>query len=305
MSRYRKVAAIVARRCFAPTGSLSTEVGAGARALVEELADAEDAEWLLEDGRDERRVAKFGEAIEFVIRSYESRRMTPPLEATSTSAFFRFAVREVPGEDGDATSLRERLRLHEEMLDILRGLDPDDFERLCGRVLREAGCEAVHVTRSSQDLGTDFFGRLPVEGPGPRAVRVGARLRILGGVYLLLFGQAKRYADYNTIKLDTVKVIEGSWEDILRRKLNGVLPPHLEDGLREIGWRAADGVTYVFVTTSSYTSYAREWAVNAGMATLDGDQISQFLLESAIGVEEQDDGSWVTNSDLLVAACAA
>jgi hypothetical protein len=301
VSRYRSAARIVARRSFAPGGSLA---GEEIRVLVEELADGEDAEWLLEEGREEQRMAKFREAVEFVLRSYESRRMTPPLEQTSTTTFFRFAVREVPGEEPASRALRARLRLHDQMLDILRALDPDEFEQLCGRVLREAGCEAVQVTRSSQDLGTDFFGRIAVERAAPRTIGVEPRLRVLGGVYLLLFGQAKRYADYNKIKLDTVKVIEGSWKDILRRKLNGELPQHLEEGLEKIGWRAADGVTYVFVTTSSYTDPALTWASNIGMATLDGDQIAQFLLESAIGVEEPEEDAWQTSADLVRAACS-
>jgi hypothetical protein len=284
---------------------LDSEAGAELRVLVEELADLDDAEWLLEEGRVDQRMATFRGAMEVVLRSYTTRRMTPPLEQTSTSTFFRFAVRDDADEDDDVRALRARLRLHDQMLVVLRALDPADFELLCGRVLREVGCEVVHVTRSSQDLGADFFGRVPVGVLTPRPVGVPPRLRVLGGVYLLLFGQAKRYADYKTINLDTVKMLEGTWNDILRRKLNNELPQHLVDGLQEIGWRAADGVTLVFVTTSSYTDPALTWAANAGMATLDGDQITQLLLECGVGVEQADEGVWSTNAGLVTAACAA
>lgn len=282
-------------------------MGADLRVLVEELADAQDAEWILEDGKADQRVKTFLRAMEAVLASYAARRMTPPLEQTSTAAYFRFVVRDDPGDEDEIRALRARLRLHDEMLDALRALDPGDFEQLCGRVLREVGCSAVHVTRGSQDLGVDFFGRIrAVELGVTRSVGVPPRLRVLGEVYMLLFGQAKRYADTNKIDLDTVKLVEGTWADIVRRKLNHELPEHLEDGLRKIRWRASDGVTLVFITTSSYTPPALTYASNAGVATLDGDQIAQLLLECCVGVERAaHSGIWSTSAELVTAACNA
>lgn len=307
MSRYqyRKVAEVVARRSFAPPSAIASDAGAELRLLVEELADPDDAEWLLEEGKAVHRMSVFRGRMEAVLASYRARRMVPPLEPTSIPTFFRFTVRDDPAEDGDTRALRARLRLHDEMLDVLRALDPADFELLCGRVLQEVGCEAVHVTRSSQDLGVDFFGRIAVDRAVPRPLGVSPRLRVLGDLYLLLFGQAKRYADYSKINLDTVKLIEGTWKDILRRKLDDELPQHLDDGLSGIGWRAADGVRYVFITTSSYTDPALTWAANVGMAALDGEQITQLLLESCIGVEQPDGADYSTSAELVTAACAA
>ena len=306
MSKYRRIAAVVARRSFAPAGALASEVGAELTVLVEEFADADDAEWLLEEGASDRRLENFRRAIEWVLDSYASRRMTPPLERTGTVTFFRFAVRDDPGEETEVRELRARLRLHDEMLAVLRALDPADFERLCGRVLTEIGCDHVHVTRSSQDLGSDFFGRSPAVVDALPPVGVPARLRVLGNVFLLLFGQAKRYADYNTINLDTVKLVEGTWNDVVRRKLDGTLPQHLDTGLAAIGWQAGDLVRFMFITTSSYTGPARIWATTAGMATLDGDQLAQLLLEACVGVQrDDDDGAWNTSADLVMEACAA
>ncbi len=59
-----------------------------------------------------------------------------------------------PPSDGD---WKERL------LDILRSLKPDAFERLCQRVLRESGFTKVEVTGRSGDGGIDGAGVLRVK----------------------------------------------------------------------------------------------------------------------------------------------
>jgi hypothetical protein len=61
--------------------------------LVEELADAKDAEWILEEGKADQRIMTLRRAMEAVLASYAARRMTAPLEQTSTAAYFRFVVR--------------------------------------------------------------------------------------------------------------------------------------------------------------------------------------------------------------------
>jgi restriction system protein len=60
-----------------------------------------------------------------------------------------------PSEPGPAT-YRERL------LELLLGLPSDGFERLCQRLLREAGFVEVHVTGRSGDGGIDGHGTLQV-----------------------------------------------------------------------------------------------------------------------------------------------
>lgn len=46
----------------------------------------------------------------------------------------------------------------EQLLDLLLGMDPGDFERLAGRLLREAGFISVNVTGRSGDGGIDGIG---------------------------------------------------------------------------------------------------------------------------------------------------
>jgi restriction system protein len=50
----------------------------------------------------------------------------------------------------------------DELLGILQGMNPTAFERLCQRLLREAGFTSVEVTGRSNDGGIDGFGQLRV-----------------------------------------------------------------------------------------------------------------------------------------------
>ena len=50
----------------------------------------------------------------------------------------------------------------EELLDIIRAIEPDAFERLCQRVLRESGFTKVNITGRSGDGGIDGAGVLRI-----------------------------------------------------------------------------------------------------------------------------------------------
>lgn len=49
-----------------------------------------------------------------------------------------------------------------ELLDLLRDLPPDGFERICQRLLRESGFQEVRVTGKSGDGGIDGYGILQI-----------------------------------------------------------------------------------------------------------------------------------------------
>lgn len=70
---------------------------------------------------------------------------------------------DTPGEEedvGDEASLEETWE--ESLLSLMRVLEPDSFERLCQRVLRESGFIKVEVTGRSGDGGIDGAGVLRV-----------------------------------------------------------------------------------------------------------------------------------------------
>lgn len=48
------------------------------------------------------------------------------------------------------------------LLEVLQGLSPEGFERICQRLLRESGFENVEVTGKSHDGGIDGYGTLKI-----------------------------------------------------------------------------------------------------------------------------------------------
>ncbi|WP_243544516.1 restriction endonuclease [Pseudodesulfovibrio tunisiensis] len=52
--------------------------------------------------------------------------------------------------------------LNLDLIDVLRSLSPDGFERICKEVLRESDFENVEVTRKGGDEGIDGFGTLKI-----------------------------------------------------------------------------------------------------------------------------------------------
>lgn len=68
----------------------------------------------------------------------------------------------VENEEGSETPLTESAgaSTREQLLSILKSLSPSGFERICQRLLREAGFEKVEVTGRSGDGGIDGNGVL-------------------------------------------------------------------------------------------------------------------------------------------------
>jgi restriction endonuclease Mrr len=295
----------IARRAFSATDAFPNQSGAELRDLIQTFCDDEDASWVFDEGKDAVRFRSVRAQLNKVIARFEERRIVPPLRvAGESTTFYRFAVVPDPGEDPATADRRQRYSLHYAMLDALRSIEPGDFESLCARILRQIGCSSVYTTRGSQDYGVDFFGRMPiaaVAAHGPPALS--PVTRVLGGLSMFLFGQAKRYGERNVVSDEEVKLLEATLRDIRRARWDRELHPDIERGVEHVGWRAADPILLVFATTSSYTRRALEFARREGMATLDGDQLSQLLLDAGLGIELSADGAWITSVDVIVAAC--
>ena len=88
-------------------------------------------------------------------RSRHSATVPPPLapDADRTTTL-PTAETDEPAPDTEAEDYREHLMV------VLRSLSPEGFERLCQRLLREAGFEEVTVTGRSGDGGIDGHGVL-------------------------------------------------------------------------------------------------------------------------------------------------
>jgi restriction system protein len=66
------------------------------------------------------------------------------------------------GSDGDESEDPPEANYRERVLEVLRGLPSNGFERFCQRLLRESGFEEVQVTGRSGDGGIDGIGILQV-----------------------------------------------------------------------------------------------------------------------------------------------
>lgn len=69
------------------------------------------------------------------------------------------AARSVKAGGSDDSTASEQAWV-DDLLGILRKIDPDAFERVCQRVLREAGFKKVEVTSRTRDGGIDGTGVL-------------------------------------------------------------------------------------------------------------------------------------------------
>lgn len=135
-----------------------------------------------------------------------------------------------------------------EVLEAVRSMKPEAFERLAKLLLSKMGFDDLDVTKSSHDKGIDVKGVIK-EGNGI--------------IRRPVFVQCKRHSEGNTVGIDLIERFKGSID-------KGVLH-----------------VTGIFITSGTYTKSAREAAAD-GMNTIhlvDGDQLAEMLKDKKLGVE--------------------
>lgn len=88
--------------------------------------------------------------------------MVSKLAARSGSDDLATTKEDIPVSDREEEAMPALLRetYKVQLLDVLKSLSPGGFERLCQRLLREAGFEEVFVTGRSRDGGIDGHGIL-------------------------------------------------------------------------------------------------------------------------------------------------
>jgi hypothetical protein len=271
--------------------------------LVELVEDLETVEYLLNENdrpsARERKLGKTADALRGLAEDYANRRMDPPLEESAVAyGEFKFSWGEEPEADLELRRRNARLRQLPNLRRLLFSLAPDEFESLCGLVLRRAGCDAVTVTKTQGDDGVDFIARLRVVGAfsaGPPSTLY----RVAGDTSLLLYGQAKRYSLRNVIQKDHINSLSGSWNVVRSKRADGSVTPDQQSALARAGFRDAMPALLVFATTGRYASGALQAAESIGCITLDGEQIAQLLLHEAVGILELPDGEYVASLDIL------
>ena len=76
----------------------------------------------------------------------------------------RHGRRDTSSSDEDELPDEDEISWQDELLSALYDMEPDAFERLCQRILRESGFIEVEVTRHSGDGGIDGYGTIRLGG---------------------------------------------------------------------------------------------------------------------------------------------
>lgn len=130
---------------------------------------------------------------------------------------------------------------HDELLAELRAIDPYEFEHLVADIWEYMGWETT-VTNESQDGGVDIVARKDLPFPQKQLI------------------QAKRYSHQNKIRLDDVQQYSSLY-------------------LNRSSKRDVDADVVALVTTSSLTQPARKKASEVNLRIVDGDDLTQMLVE--------------------------
>lgn len=160
--------------------------------------------------------------------------------------------------------VRSIYRPSDKLLDVLRTIDPFDFEKICALILQKLRAKA-ETTQRSYDGGVDFlaidFDFVPDGLETPASCRAA------------VIGQAKRYKDGNAVT-----------ETALRSFIGGAVRwRHKLAAEGKIG--ALSPVSFAFWTTSSFEPNARLYARAVGVWYMEGRTLAAYC--DALGLATQ------------------
>lgn len=163
------------------------------------------------------------------------------------------------------------------ILTAIRALSPRDFEHACRAVLQFMGCADPQTSRSGNDGGIDFYGRLELKGRLDSKSPYGG---IDSRVGIWLVGQAKHYPT-RVIQTAHIRELVGSVE--LARTGGAIhIWPHLE-------LRPFDATLQLLFTTGKFSGGSRRLLEKTGIIAMDGEQLATFLADAGVGISP--DGS--------------
>ncbi len=185
----------------------------------------------------------------------------------------------LPG-DGDAIKAMKRQRLHTTKLhEVLRSLNFADFERFGARILHELGAKNARITPHAGDQGIDFYGQLSVgdlQGSPPPFLRLAHDVRVA------IVGQAKHYPS-RTIGPDVVRELVGALS-LVRTK---TFSKERLDLFEDVQIRPLSPVLAMLFTTGELSSGAVQLAAQAGVIARNGSQLSVFLADRGVGMNNE------------------
>lgn len=158
------------------------------------------------------------------------------------------------------------------------GLTPREFEALCTGILGLFRIEEPKLTKSSNDEGIDFYGRLRMEKHlFPENIFHGVERQLL----IWMLGQAKHY---KKAKISTLEIRElvGAVELAKARAFGGP-----EGKYCNLQLRPCDPVYYLFFTTGVFSSNSWKLIDKSGVIGMDGEMLAAFLADQEVGLKNE------------------
>ena len=191
---------------------------------------------------------------------------TPRVEFNSSSEYMiQGACFVEPRDTAELRCRKEKRRRSSEYYGSLKQLTPENFEELCGEVLRTIGVERPIITRRSFDEGIDFYGKLSIR-----------QLFFLGSAYLWIVGQAKHYP---TSQVSSAEIRDLVGAITLARV--GV-SASVESPLKELEIKICDPVVGLFLTTGSLSANGWRLLKRTGIVGMDGEMLASFITEKKL-----------------------
>ena len=165
----------------------------------------------------------------------------------------------------------------DEYQDLLKSLSPREFEAACRGVLVLMGATETRLTRSSNDQGIDFWGRLNLKGKLAVASELpGVDHRL--SVWLV--GQAKHYQKTKVATPD-IRELVGSIELAKARTYSDP-----GEALKGLNIAVCDPVFYLFFTTGEISVDGWMLMQRSGVIGLDGVSLSALLADAEVGISD-------------------
>lgn len=229
---------------------------------------AEALEWV-----DENR-SNFSDEIDRKQAAAQAEGVFYPLEVFgSFREYVRGSCFPDPSLDPVIQEARKRRGEYSQARKELEAINWREFEILSKVVVEKMGALDAKFSPRSDDGGIDFYGRLELEGRLDDPLPLGGvdrRLRVW------LVGQSKHYPEREVGPGD-VRELVGAVE--LAR--TGGAPQRWE----EFKLRPFDPVAYLFFTTGSFSSGAKNLLEKSGVVTMNGDQLATFLVDVGAGID--------------------
>lgn len=193
-----------------------------------------------------------------------------------------------PKDTPQVILLKTNRKEAESLLDAIRALTFNEFERFGAKVLQELGATKTHITSHGNDQGIDFYGELSLgslsEAPVPF-------FRLAHDVRIAFAGQAKHYPR-KALGPDILRELVGA---ISLARTKTYSKANL-DLLEEIHVKPFSPLLALLFTTGDLSSGVIQLAAEAGLIARTGEQLAVFLADKGVGIvgkqgEEHFDGA--------------